>query len=201
MPSTIIITKDQIDDLISKSVRTDTKMGEKTTVVCLRLPNGFEVIESSGCVDPANYNHQLGVQTCMRRIIDKVWLLEGYHLQAEVAKGPQNLITTAKLCHEVNRAYCHSIGDTTQVPWEKAEGWQRESAIKGVQFALANPDATPERQHESWMIAKVNDGWTYGAVKDATSKTHPCMVPYDALPMAQKVKDYLFQAVVRSIRL
>ena len=85
MPSSITITKAQIDDLIAKSTRTDTKMGEKTTVVCLRLPNGFEVIESSGCVDPANYNHDLGVQTCMRRIIDKVWLLEGYRLQSSIS--------------------------------------------------------------------------------------------------------------------
>ncbi len=75
------ITKDQIDALLAASTFTDTKLGEKTTVVCAKLPNGFEVIESSGCVDPANYNHELGVQTCKRRIVDKVWMLEGYRLQ------------------------------------------------------------------------------------------------------------------------
>lgn len=26
----------------------------------------------------------------------------------------------ARVCHEVNRAYCESMGDTSQVPWEDA---------------------------------------------------------------------------------
>lgn len=106
---------------------------------------------------------------------------------------------TARVCHEVNRAYCEAIGDLSQKPWDEAEQWQRDSAIKGVKFALANPHATPADQHESWMADKIADGWMYGEKKDADAKTHPALLPYDQLPQEQRIKDYLFRAVVRTL--
>ncbi|HEY0832852.1 MAG TPA: RyR domain-containing protein, partial [Azospirillum sp.] len=93
------------------------------------------------------------------------------------------LITAiARVCHEVNRALCVAFGDLSQKPWDEAESWQRESAIRGVEFALANPDAPPSAQHDAWMADKLADGWVYGEVKDPAAKTHPCIVPYDQLP-------------------
>lgn len=106
----------------------------------------------------------------------------------------------AKVCHEANKAYCESIGDNSQKSWDEAEQWQRESAVKGVQYRLDNPDAPQSAQHDSWMADKVNDGWVYGEVKDAAAKTHPCIVAYDQLPDEQKKKDALFQAVVDSLK-
>ena len=106
----------------------------------------------------------------------------------------------AKICHEVNRATCSAFGDHSQLAWEDAPSWQKESAISGVDFALGNPGAPASAQHDAWLEAKRADGWTYGPVKDAEAKTHPCCVPYDELPPEQKLKDYLFQAVVRSCR-
>ena len=78
------ITIDHINALIAKSLVTSVKLGRKTTVVHMTLPNGFELVETSGCVDPSNYDHDLGIKTCMKRIVDKVWLLEGYRLQCEL---------------------------------------------------------------------------------------------------------------------
>ena len=105
----------------------------------------------------------------------------------------------AKVAHEINRAYCQALGDLSQLPWELAPPWQRESAIKGVQFHVMNPVAGPEASHESWMRQKLNDGWVYGAVKDETKKTHPCIVEYDQLPVEQRAKDHLFKAVVAQL--
>jgi hypothetical protein len=105
----------------------------------------------------------------------------------------------AKLCHEVNRAYCISIGDNSQASWEDAEQWQRDSAIKGVEFCLSG-DATPEQTHENWSKDKIADGWVYGPVKDPDKKEHPCLVPYNQLPLNQRTKDYLFKAVVDANR-
>lgn len=105
----------------------------------------------------------------------------------------------AELCHEVNRAYCEATGDMSQKPWAEAEQWQRESAVRGVQFALANPHATPADQHETWMKDKIEDGWVYGETKDAEAKVHPALLPYDQLPEQQKVKDHLFRAVVHTM--
>lgn len=109
-------------------------------------------------------------------------------------------IQIAIVCHEANRAYCQSIGDHSQKSWEDAEQWQRDSAEKGVAFALANPDAPASAQHDAWLKDKLDDGWKYGPVKNAETKEHPCCVAYDELPDEQKAKDYLFQAIVKCLR-
>lgn len=105
----------------------------------------------------------------------------------------------ARVAHEVNRAYCQAIGDNSQPDWEGAPDWQRKSAINGVMFHVEHPNAAPSASHEQWMLEKERDGWEYGEVKDQHAKTHPCMVPYHALPAEDRVKDYLFIAVVRAL--
>jgi hypothetical protein len=105
----------------------------------------------------------------------------------------------ASVAHEVNRAYCQAIGDDSQKPWGETGIELRDSAAKGVAFAVKNPDATPEDQHNAWMADKLRSGWTYGPEKDLEMKRHPCLVPYAELPLEQRVKDYLFRAVVRSV--
>lgn len=107
--------------------------------------------------------------------------------------------TIARVCHEVNRAYCQSIGDNSQPSWDEAPDWQKSSATNGVYFHLCN-DVTPEMSHESWMAQKVSEGWVYGPVKDPLKKEHPCMVPYSELPVEQRTKDYLFKAVVDAFK-
>lgn len=110
------------------------------------------------------------------------------------------VIGIAKAAHEINRAFCAALGDETQVAWEDAPEWQRASIISGVEMHLANPDATSEQSHESWLAQKLADGWTYGEIKDAEKKQHPCCVPYDQLPPEQKAKDYLFRAAVHQCK-
>lgn len=104
----------------------------------------------------------------------------------------------AALAHEVNRAYCESIGDDSQVPWADAPKWQKDSATNGVMFMVNNPDATPEDSHNAWLEEKYHQGWKFGPEKDEEKKEHPCFRPYDALPLEQRVKDALFQGVVRA---
>lgn len=79
--SEVKVTKEQVDKILADSETTDFKFAEKTTVVCAKLPSGFVIVESSSCVDPENYDHELGKEICMKRIEDKVWMLEGYRLQ------------------------------------------------------------------------------------------------------------------------
>lgn len=101
----------------------------------------------------------------------------------------------AKLCHQVNKAYCESLGDTSQPNWEEAPNWQKESAIKGVTFHLDNENTSPADSHNSWLKEKEDDGWKYGEIKDPIKKEHPCFVPYEQLPKEQKAKDYIFKAI------
>lgn len=105
----------------------------------------------------------------------------------------------ARVCHEVNRAYCEGLGDYTQAPWEDAPEWQRASARMGVDLHLRG-DFGPEASHISWMKQKLEEGWTHGPVKDPGKKEHPCMVPFDELPLEQQLKDHLFRAVVHALR-
>lgn len=105
----------------------------------------------------------------------------------------------AETAHEVNRAYCRSIGEEDQPSWKDAEAWRRESCINGVWAIVAHPDTTPEQSHNNWVNQKLQDGWAWGPSKDPEKKEHPCMVPYSQLPEEQKVKDALFTAVVKSL--
>lgn len=109
------------------------------------------------------------------------------------------VVAIARTCHEVNRAYCASQGDHSQLAWDDAPQWQRDSAVTGALYALGHPDATPADSHNSWLAEKRRDGWTFGQTKDPVAKTHPCFVGYDELPAAQKAKDYIFLAIVRQL--
>lgn len=105
----------------------------------------------------------------------------------------------AKVCHEVNRAYCECIGDYSQMPWKEAPEWQRKSAYQGAQFRIQHPEASAQDIHDEWLRYKLMDGWKYGEHKNPALKEHPCLVPYDDLPAFQKTKDHLFAAVISAM--
>lgn len=105
----------------------------------------------------------------------------------------------ARIAHEVNRAYCLALGDLSQLPWDEAPEWQRESAFAGVMLHLSNPDAGPEASHEAWKAHQLAKGWQYGPAKDVEAKTHPCLVPFAELPVEQQAKDFLFRAIVHAL--
>lgn len=105
----------------------------------------------------------------------------------------------ARVCHEVNKAYCEALGDRSQPAWEDAPEWQRASARMGVGLHVSG-DFGPEASHISWMQQKLDDGWKYGPVKDPEKKEHPCMVPFNQLPQEQQAKDFIFRAVVHALR-
>lgn len=82
--SKITVTEKQINDImLSSNIHIQTVLN-KTTIVTAELPNGFIIVESSSCVDPANYDERMGADICLARIANKVWELEGYRLQQKV---------------------------------------------------------------------------------------------------------------------
>lgn len=102
----------------------------------------------------------------------------------------------AEVCHEANRAYCESIGDFSQPRWKDAPEWQRNSAMNGVIFHLQRPDAPASASHQNWLEEKLADGWSYGPAKDPINKHHPCILPFNELPLDQRIKDHIFRSVV-----
>ncbi len=57
------------------------QISPKTTMVKATTLTGFEQIEVSSCVDPANYDHALGTQIATERIKDTLWKCLGFVLQ------------------------------------------------------------------------------------------------------------------------
>lgn len=104
----------------------------------------------------------------------------------------------ARSAHEVNRTYCAALGDLSHLPWDEAPAWAKESALKGVD-GVVNGTRDPALSHASWLQEKIATGWKYGPVKDAEKKEHPCMMPFDRLPVAQAMKDTLFVSTVRGV--
>lgn len=112
----------------------------------------------------------------------------------------EKIVAIAVVCHEAIRAWCTAHDDPSQPAWEDAPEWQRDSAVEAVDFHIDHPDAGDSATHDAWMAAKERDGWVFGAVKDAEAKTHPCLVPFDQLPVFQQKKDALVRAIVHALK-
>lgn len=73
------ITVENVENFIKE---TQTYLvGNKSTMLSATLANGYVIIESSSCVDPVNYNEEIGKRICMDKIKDKIWMLLGFLLQ------------------------------------------------------------------------------------------------------------------------
>ena len=71
------VTEEMVDNFIVR--HQSTRMGNHT-VVLVELRNGFTLIEESACVDPANYDQELGEKYALAKAKKKVWHLLGFLL-------------------------------------------------------------------------------------------------------------------------
>lgn len=53
--------------------------------------------------------------------------------------------------------------------------------------------------HENWALGRINDGWTFGPIRDDTLKQHPCLIEYDELPESEK--DYDRHTALETLKL
>lgn len=54
------------------------RMGVKTVVCLLTLQNGFELVGTSGVIDAANFDLEIGKKVARDKAVSKIWELEGY---------------------------------------------------------------------------------------------------------------------------
>jgi hypothetical protein len=129
------------------------------------------------------------------RLISRAEFLDG--------RPKLNIEQIAIICHEANRAYRRTIGDSSQPDWDHAPEWQQVSSIKAVMFhilaLLEGRELDPSAYHVNWLSDKTKNGWSYGPVNDAVKKQHPCFVAYGDLPFEQRLKDYIFIGIVEAI--
>lgn len=134
--SNIKVTQAEIDELLnSADVQVRTEFG-KCTVVTVRLHNGFILTESSACVDPANYDVELGERLCMEHIENRLWELEGYHLQKKVQEGLTTGICEAGEEPEP-RDFGWALYKLRQGLAVRRRGWNGE----GIFIKIQTPDA------------------------------------------------------------
>lgn len=107
-----------------------------------------------------------------------------------------NLI--ARTCHEANRALQVFTGEEVSPPWDQAPIRQKMSALEGVRKALLG--VTSEELHDSWGKNLLDQGWSWGPVKNEKFKQHPCLIPYEELGEEQRVKDRVFNAIVTAFK-
>lgn len=50
-------------------------------------------------------------------------------------------------------------------------------------------DKLAENIHEMWAMNKIEAGWQWGDHRDDLRHLHPCLVPFDKLPAAEKRYD------------
>jgi hypothetical protein len=93
----------------------------------------------------------------------------------------RNSLLIAAVCHAATAAYCQTIGDITQPPWERASEERRAATVEAVDRIRAFPEIplpvlqTPQPENT-----------TFGAPVTANTD----------LPEARQRKDAIFKAVV-----
>lgn len=80
------VTEEQIEAKIKDKKFTVLEDG-RTTICNLYLENGFTVRGECACVDPANFDKEIGERIAYKNAKDKIWFLEGYLLQQKLYEG------------------------------------------------------------------------------------------------------------------
>ena len=80
------LTPADIDKVIIGETFTVLPSG-KAMVCELTLTSGFTVRGESACVSKANFNEEIGQKISREDARNKVWQLEGYRLQCDLAKA------------------------------------------------------------------------------------------------------------------
>lgn len=132
------VTEEQIDQLLWSSTVSVSKVGDNTTLVFCTLPCGWRFVESSSCVDPENYDHELGKSICMQRIKEKLWELEGYRLMNEIyeKQEPKQIEWTVKKVY-VNFLHKSDDKDGWYFYAESSEGETSDKYFKEYDEAVA----------------------------------------------------------------
>ena len=74
------VTQEQVDKMFNEADLTEQMVFHKCLIIAVKLKNGFVIVESNACVDPKNFDIEIGRKICCDKIKDKIWELGGYKL-------------------------------------------------------------------------------------------------------------------------
>ena len=63
------------------------------------------------------------------------------------------------------------------------------SSVELQEDLLELTEKIAENVHDVWSEGRIEEGWTYGPVKDSEARTNPCLLPYSELPDSDKEYD------------
>lgn len=93
-------------DKIDEADKTNLSL---VTICIIILENGFKVEGVSACVDPANYNEEIGRECAYENAFNKIWELEGYMLRQSLHEKAES---QAMLASFVENNKCEGGGCT-----------------------------------------------------------------------------------------
>ena len=81
--------------------------------------------------------------------------------------------------------------------WKQRDDKFKKQFVNIIEMYLEKDKLpTPEKAHDSWVVAYEKMGWKYGEKRDVDKKTHPDMLPFNELPKDEKDKDSIFLTFV-----
>ncbi|MBD2489030.1 Gp49 family protein [Aulosira sp. FACHB-615] len=75
------VTPEQIAALLDSAETQEHVFWSKELVVSYKLSNGFTICGRGACVDPANFDIEIGRRVARENAENQLWQLEGYVLQ------------------------------------------------------------------------------------------------------------------------
>jgi len=103
----------------------------------------------------------------------------------------------AKIVWEADKGFVE-MASLIEVPhWEEAEDWQRDKVCSDVAYLLEYENAPESALHDIWVDAMREHGWKHGEKIDKEQHTHPHLLPYNELPIEEKIRNNLMWTLVR----
>lgn len=78
------VTQEEIEELINSAETQEHVFWGKELVVSYKLRSGFTVTGRGACVDPANFDVEIGRRLARTDVMNQLWKLEGYRKQLEL---------------------------------------------------------------------------------------------------------------------
>ena len=110
-----------------------------------------------------------------------------------------------KLIHDVAQAGYEALrvidqnnGNLHIKPWSEAPQSERNRFLMEVRIIMDSPHSSPETRHNNRVSEMTRSGWMYGINNDAIKKTNPSLLPYERLSPVRRLKNKVFQEIVRA---
>lgn len=86
------VTQSHIDFLLDNADTQETIFWKKELLVSYKLESGFTVTGRAACVDPKNFDIEIGRKYAREDAAKQLWQIEGYRLQLKLAGHIEELL-------------------------------------------------------------------------------------------------------------